>query len=144
MIITTKQLKEFVRLTKAACYNYDEKCRYQRLGKKILKALAAELKLPDGSYDIRWNPGGDACSGDHTLHHENFYVALHDNIGFGWFYYRTCKGRKDYSGGTNRIVYWYNLTNFGIEWLAKEIQRDCPMPAIAKAHPLSLVSTVNP
>jgi hypothetical protein len=106
MNITTKQLARFVALTRLACYDYHNKEEYKKLGRKILKYIAEQMQLPKESYEIRWNPGGIACSGDHTLHTDRIYVALHDNIGSGWFYWRTVTGRKDYTGGQNQIVRW--------------------------------------
>ena len=125
MKIERSDLVHFVNLTSGASYNYDKKVEYQKLGKRILKAIAELLKLKKGEFDIRWNPGGIACSGDHTLHTDNFYLALHDNINAGWFYYRTCKGRKDYTGGPNKIVSWTSFTAYGLEGLVKKIKFDC-------------------
>jgi hypothetical protein len=118
-------LINFVTLTGTAQYNEENKQQYRKLGKKILQELANQLGFTSKQVRISWNPGGIACSGDHTLHGEKFYVALHDNIGLGWFYYRTCKGLKDYTGGRNIIVYWDQLINCGVEGLAKAIKRDC-------------------
>jgi hypothetical protein len=115
--ITPKELTRFVALTRGACYNDLAKQEYKRLGRKILKYVAAKMNLVDGTYDICFNPGGIACSGDHTLHTDKVYLALHDNIGLGWFYWRICNGRKDYSGGTNQIVSWTSLQKNGIDWL---------------------------
>lgn len=120
--ITQSQLVRFVNLTRAACYNEELKEEYRKLGKKILKALADLIGLQKGEFDIRWNPGGIACSGDHTLHTDRIYVALHDNIGSGWFYWRTCKGRKDYTGGQNQIVGWTKLTAHGLEPLTNVLK----------------------
>jgi hypothetical protein len=115
MMITTKHLARFVALTRLAVYDHTGtresgpggyKEEYRKLGRKILKFIADQMQLPKGSYTISWNPGGIACSGDHTLHTDKVYVALHDNLGWGWFYWRTCNGRKDYSGGQNQIVRW--------------------------------------
>lgn len=117
MKVTPKHLARFVELTKLASYDYSGdgettgslKQEFKNLGRRILKHIAEELKLVPGTYDIRWNPGGIACSGDHTLHTDKFYVALHDNIGSGWFYWRTVGGRRDYTGGPNQIVTWKQL-----------------------------------
>jgi hypothetical protein len=108
-MITTIARQNFVTLTRLACYNETHKAEYKKLGRRILKEIAKQMGLQKGEFDIRWNPGGIACSGDHTLHTDKVYVALHDNIGSGWFYWRKCHGRKDY--GTvmdcpNQIVYW--------------------------------------
>jgi len=114
-MITQKQLRRFVELTKSACYDYAQvsdcglgklKQEYRNLGRRILKDIAERMGLTKGQYDIRWNPGGIACSGDSTLHTDKVYVALHDNCGSGWFYWRTVKGRRDFTGGPNQIVRW--------------------------------------
>ena len=124
--ITKERIQLFIHLTKAARYNEVLKEEYRRLGKKILKELVEIIGLKKGEYDIRWNPGGIACSGDHTLHTDWFYLDLSDNVGSGWFFYRTCKSRKDYTGGTNRIVHWDFLVNYGLQELANVIKRDYP------------------
>jgi hypothetical protein len=141
-MIKQADLAKFVRLTREACYDYTKKVQYRNLGRKILKALAEQLKLQAGDFDIRFNAGGQAVSGDHTLHADHVYVALHDNLGSGWFYYRTCKSRKDYSGGQNRIVYWNQLLATGIEGLAQAIERDCPKhPVIHPTNPFPIINT---
>jgi hypothetical protein len=129
MKITKKQLATFVRLTKEARYHDENKAKFEKLGRKILKALAVELGLFKGEFDIRFNAGGIACSGDHTLHAEHVYIALHDNIGSGWFYFRSCKGRRDYSGGPNRIVYWNDFEAMGLKGLASKINNEVPRPS---------------
>ena len=124
--ITQRELVEFVNLTSSARYDYFNKQRYKNLGRKILKELVSLIGLEKGEYDIRWNPGGEACSGDHTLHTNKFYLALHDNLSTGWFYWRTCQGRKDYTGGPNQLYNWTTLTAYGLTLLAdtlKKVQR---------------------
>lgn len=112
--ISPSELKRFVILTKSACHDYLNKEEYRKLGRKILKYIAEQMGLQKGEFDIRWNPGGDACSGDHTLHTDKIYLALHDNIGLGWFYWRTCCGRKDYTGGHNQVITWNRLIDTGL------------------------------
>lgn len=116
--IKQSDLVRFVNLTRSARYNEELKEEFRKLGKRILTELADRMGLKKGEFEIRWNAGGIACSGDHTLHTDKVYVALHDNIDTGWFYWRTCNGRKDYSGGRNRIVYWTKFTGYGLEPLA--------------------------
>jgi len=57
--------------------------------------------------DIRFNPGGPAVSGEVTLHTDHVYVQFsgdfHNDPSLGVMV-RTCKGRKDYSGGANNWV----------------------------------------
>jgi hypothetical protein len=104
-------------------YNEELKGEYRWLGRRVLKALATALGLAPGQYDIRWNPGGIAVSGDHRLHSDKLYVAMDDNCGFGFFYFRSCKGRKDYSGGPNQSVRWVDFRAMGIDGLAKKIMQ---------------------
>ncbi len=85
------------------------KREFKNAARDYLKHLALDLGLPAGSYDIRWNAGGPAVSGDATLHHERLYVHVSATFGHGpidnarpWFYARSCKGRRDYTGGDNR------------------------------------------
>ena len=116
--ITTTELNEFKRLTSTCGYDHSgdgesgpglKKQRYKNLGRKILRYIAQEMGLKEGEYEIRWNPGGIAVSGDHTLHTTKVYLHLSDNLGSGWFYYRSCNGLRDYSGGQNQIVHWDKL-----------------------------------
>ena len=125
MKLKPTDLARFVRLTKEACYDHINKEEYRRLGRKLLKLIAEKMDLKKGEFDIRFNPGGEACSGDHTLHADYFYLALHDNIGSGWFYFRTCKDRKDYTGGGNHIVYWNQFLAGGLDGLVDSIKLYC-------------------
>ena len=92
-------------------YQCERKMDWLKTGKRILKQLAKELGLPDGSYDIRINAAGPAVSGEATLHGEWIYVDLGQScmgkdFGFMW---RTCKGRKDFRGGMNQWSKWDSL-----------------------------------
>lgn len=122
-IIKQTDLIRFATLTSRSGYNDELKEDYRKLGRKILKAIVELVGLKKGEYDIRWNPGGIAVSGDHTLHTDKFYLALHDNCGTGWFYWRTCKGRKDYTGGPNQVYAWSTLTVYGLETLAATLKK---------------------
>jgi hypothetical protein len=73
-------------------------------GKKFLKALAKEISVA-GQCDIHSNQGGMAVSGEVTLHANSLYVQLFESGKPGIrVLYRSCQGRKDYSGGTNHYV----------------------------------------
>jgi len=102
----TETIRFFITSMRGAAYNYEVKEEYRKLGRSILRRIAKEMGLQKGEFDIRWNPAGIATPGDHTLHTDKVYLALHDNCGFGWFYWRTVEGRKDYTGGDNQIVRW--------------------------------------
>ena len=109
-------------------YNEDNKTEFRKLGRKFLNEIVKEMGLKKGEYDIRWNPGGPAVSGDYTLHTDWFYLALTDNLNMGWFYYRQCEGRKDYCGKINRQFYWDSLIKDGVKGLVNAINSDCPKP----------------
>lgn len=71
-----------------------------------LRRLALLLRLPAGSFDLRSSPGGIAISGEVTLHHEAVYIqvsqsALGDSHGI---LIRTCRGRRDFTGGPNNFA----------------------------------------
>ena len=123
--ISRNKLERFIGLTSQSSYDEFLKERYWKLGQEILKYIVYLMELKKGEYEIRWNPGGIAVSGDHTLHTDKFYLALHDNCGLGSFYYRTCKGMRDFSGGPNQIYSWNELLDGGLISLVnklKEIQ----------------------
>ncbi len=92
-------LTRFVNFVKGTRVNgYDtSKDRFKREATRILKEVAARMGLPKCSFEVRFNPGGPAVSGDPIFHGERVYANL-SQFGEG-FYYRSCAGRKDYTGG---------------------------------------------
>ncbi len=91
--------------------NWSKDCAYDEAQKRCfhttararLRQLAAALRLPSGSYDLRSNKAGVAVSGEITLYHEAVYIqvsqsALDGDMGI---LIRTCRGRRDYTGGAN-------------------------------------------
>lgn len=115
--MSTRTIKDFVQLAKGGDVtlgegdpNHENPHSYRKLafhskGKAVLRAVAKELGLQSGSYDIRSNLGGVAVSGEMTLHGERIYISLSD-MGF---MYRSCQGRKDYTGGANHWMKWDSL-----------------------------------
>ena len=89
-----------------ATYQAKQAWKYSAMA--TARALAKDLGLPKGTYTIRSNPGGIAVLGDVYLHHDRFYVNFSgymcENPCGGTGYYRTCNGRKDYTGGYNRDI----------------------------------------
>jgi hypothetical protein len=85
--------------------------------KRALQAmhnLAKALGYSKGNYDVRSNKGGIAVSGEVTLHTDDIYVQVSQPYNADWdraILVRTCKGRKDYSGGPNNF--------FAVEMLSK-------------------------
>lgn len=91
-------LSSLHQLTRAAINDYMDKQVFRRAAQSYLRRLAKDLALVKGEFTIRFNAGGQACSGDATLHHERFYLT----IGETGVMYRRCKGQKDYTGEANQ------------------------------------------
>jgi len=91
---------------KSVAYDDGRKREFHRLARRQLGLLAKALDLPPGSFDLRSNMAGIAVSGEITLHAEDIYVQASQP--FGGFdtgiLIRTCKGRKDYTGGPNNFT----------------------------------------
>ena len=75
---------------------------FHREAKARLKKLAADLGLAPGTYDLRTNLAGPASRGETTLHGERIYVQVGGLM--NQIMFRTCKGRKDYTGGHNNFT----------------------------------------
>ena len=91
---------------RSCSYDEQQKRRFHTTARSRLKKLAAELALPPGSFEIRSNRAGIAVSGEITLHHERARIQVGQfgmSSGHG-ILIRTCKGRKDYTGGPNHFV----------------------------------------
>ncbi len=91
---------------KSCSYDEEQKKRFHLAARARLRKLAAELRLPSGTYDIRSNKGGIAVSGEITLHHDRIYVQVCQSVmgSRSSILIRTCKGRRDYTGGPNHFV----------------------------------------
>lgn len=104
-------------------YDSVHKAEFKRLSRKLLREVAKQLDLTKETYDIRWNEGGIAVSGDATLHHDKFYVMFNLDL-CDWVLVRTCNGRKDYTGGPNMSYPFERLAD-GVEpfvkWLRNAI-----------------------
>lgn len=103
---------DFIRLAHASVsYDQDRKAAFHRAAAVVLRQLAKALGYKRGEFDLRHCQGGIAVSGEITLHSDTLYVQLAQsclgpNMGFMW---RTCKGRKDYTGGPNQWATWEAL-----------------------------------
>ena len=83
-------------------YGRSVKREFLKTARAFLKRYAREvLKLDPAAYDLRVNKGGIAVSGEVTLHSENLYISIEAGCFQGRFMWRTCAGRKDYTGGMN-------------------------------------------
>ncbi len=88
---------------KDCAYDEAQKQRFHAAARSRLLQLAAALRLPSGSYDLRSNKAGPAVSGEITLHQEAVYIQVSQSaLGGGMdILIRTCRGRRDYTGGAN-------------------------------------------
>ena len=82
---------------------------FHRLGKEYLREVARLMLLREGTYDIRVNKGGPAVLGEVILHSDTLYVCLGGSIPSDKFYYRTCQGRRDFTGGANNWMLYTAL-----------------------------------
>lgn len=84
----------------------ERKRRFHATARARLRELAAELRLPAGSFDLRSNKGGVAVSGEITLHHDRVYVQVSQPAtrADAGILIRTCRGRRDYTGGPNKFA----------------------------------------
>lgn len=100
----------------AAPYDAAAKRRWLSTARSFAKALATQLELPKGSYEVRTNKGGIAVPGEVTLHGENLYVCIGTSMPGGELvgFARSCNGRKDYSGGVNR---WLSARMTWDQWV---------------------------
>lgn len=92
--------------TQSCTKSREDKERFHRVAKRQLKALAKDLGLAAGSFDIRSNMAGPAVSGEVTLHHNDVYIqaANPGSRNETGLLIRTCKNRQDYTGGNNHFA----------------------------------------
>ena len=92
------KIQQVVTLARSSAYNDEVKQSFKSNAMAWIRKLAKDLALNKEHYDVRFNAGGIAVSGDAILHHDRFYLIIGES-GVMW---RTCKGRKDYTGGGNQ------------------------------------------
>ncbi len=104
-------------------YDDAQKHAFHLASRRQLKALATALGFKPGSFEVCSNQGGIAVSGEVTLHADTLYVQVcQPATGCdSGILIRTCKGRKDYTGGPNNFAPLSYLDN--IEALAGYCQR---------------------
>lgn len=91
---------------RSCSYDGGQKRRFHAAARSQLRALATALCLPPGSFDIRSNQGGPAVSGEITLHYQDIYLQVAQSMiaGDTGILMRTCRGRRDFSGGPNHFA----------------------------------------
>ena len=91
---------------RSVAYHAEAKRLFHSRARSQLRRLATALGLEPGSYDLRSNQAGIAVSGEITLHSDHLYVQVSQSaMGYhSGILFRTCKGRKDFVGGTNNFA----------------------------------------
>ena len=111
---------------KTCAYNDAQKTLFHSTARSRLKRLASELGLPAASFDLRSNKAGIAVSGEVTLHHDQIYIQVGQSclgVGMGVLI-RTCRGRRDFTGGMNNFAPLAMLDD--IPALAARVRRIVP------------------
>jgi hypothetical protein len=87
-------------------YDTEQKRRFHATARARLRKLAAALDFTPDTFDLRSNEAGIAVSGEITLHHDCVYVQVSQPaMGFdSGILIRTCRGRRDYTGGRNHFA----------------------------------------
>jgi len=113
-----QNLKKLARLMlseESGSYNDAFKAKFRLVGKKAMKELARLLGLR--TFDIQFNPGGIAVSGDLRLmgmwsEGNGVYISMNKDFPsapYGQILYRTIKHMKDFTGGPNQWMSYETL-----------------------------------
>lgn len=91
-------------------YNAEHKEALHRAARYFLRGLVEALGLK--GYEIRWNEGGIAVSGEAILHTDDLYVQVSQSLLTGRpdVLYRSCRSRTDYCGNQNNTADFRTLT----------------------------------
>jgi hypothetical protein len=109
-----KKLKELMTSNEDPHYNNNFKKRFRSIGEKAMKELTLILELNE--YDINFNPGGIAVSGDLRLmgmwsEGNGVYISMNKDFpGKPWgdVLYRHIRHMRDFTGGPNNY-FKFNL-----------------------------------
>jgi len=71
--------------------------------RRLREIAVKELKLTKDQFRVRSNKAGDGILGEVILHTEILYVRV-GGLDQNFCMYRSCRGMKDYLGGTNRYM----------------------------------------
>lgn len=91
---------------KPCAYDEDQRRAFHRTARARLKTLAQMMAWPRAAFEIRVNKAGIAGSGEITLHHDGIYIQISQSCmgpAHG-ILFRTCQGRKDFTGGGNNFA----------------------------------------
>lgn len=88
------------------CVRLDGFLSNKRAFKKLATSFLRKMMKGNGwEGEVRFYAGGPAVSGEAILHTDKVYVQISPGTMPSLkVMYRTCNGRTDYSGGTNRFL----------------------------------------
>ena len=91
---------------KPVAFDAEAKRLFHSRARSQLRRIAIALGLEADAYDLRSNQAGIAVSGEIILHGDHLYVQVSQSaMGYhSGVLFRTCKGRKDYSCGSNNFA----------------------------------------
>jgi hypothetical protein len=125
-VLTDKELQLLNLLAPRCGYNPDAKRNFKPLARKLLRELDDITGL---HADLRWNEGGIAVSGEATMHADEIYIQVSGGVCADMgILYRSCKGRKDFSGGRNRYYSWERLREYGVKGFGAHIAQVLTVP----------------
>lgn len=108
--IDTRKLRAAV--AKDLSYNHHNKEAYHNAAKAVLRKVATAIGVRTEERDIRSCKGGIAVAGEVTLHTEGLYLQIRPNSHLPFdVMFRSCQGRKDYTGGPNHWAHIVDLEN---------------------------------
>lgn len=111
--MTKFNVEKFIQIaSRDVGYNHDAKEQFLKMARQLARITSDALGLKNDERDIRVNKAGVAVSGEVTLHSDNLYVQFGQSFMGDTFLCRSCKGRKDYTGGQNHFYRWENLRDF--------------------------------
>ncbi len=102
-------------MTYRYCYDEVGKSKAHATDKTLLRAVAKALHLNPGDYELRANRGGVAVWGEVTLHTDRIYIHVTRGNDCGVLV-RSCKGRRDFTGGVNRYLPYALLKSSAFEF----------------------------
>jgi hypothetical protein len=119
-MMTQREVNRLVALEGQCGYNDVAKAEFRKLSMKLMRELRETLGMFSAS--VRYNAGGIAVSGDATMHGDIVYVTVNaDALCSMGVLYRTCKSKKDYTGGRNNWFSFDRLKATGVKGLAASV-----------------------
>lgn len=102
-------------------YDSAVKNEFHKNAKSVLAEIGKRLGLAKSKFNVRSNKSGQGSTGDITFHSDKLYITI-GGMDVNSVMYRSCDGRKDYTGGSNRWTTLDKLLSDSFLEQAKRIQ----------------------